>query len=206
MTSKDTKAEAQAPGAGARLAIDLGPLIIFFAVNFLSGDIIMATGAFMAAITVAILISKMKYRHISPMLWFSGIMVLVLGGITIYLHDETFIKIKPTIYYLIVASLLLFGLFTKRNLLKSVLGTAYPGLSDRGWQILTRNWAIFFIAMAAVNEVVWRTTSTDFWIGFKIWGFMPATFLFAMAHIPMLMRNGMQLEENKEEPPIPPVQ
>lgn len=206
MTSKDTKAEAQAPGAGARLAIDLGPLIIFFAVNFLSGDIIMATGAFMAAITVAILISKLKYRHISPMLWFSGIMVLVLGGITIYLHDETFIKIKPTIYYLIVASLLLFGLFTKRNLLKSVLGTAYPGLSDRGWQILTRNWAIFFIAMAAVNEAVWRTTSTDFWIGFKIWGFMPATFLFAMAHIPMLMRNGMQLEENKEEPPIPPVQ
>lgn len=206
MTSKDTKAEAQAPGAGARLAIDLGPLIIFFAVNFLSGDIIMATGAFMAAITVAILISKLKYRHISPMLWFSGIMVLVLGGITIYLHDETFIKIKPTIYYLIVASLLLFGLFTKRNLLKSVLGTAYPGLSDRGWQILTRNWAIFFIAMAAVTEAVWRTTSTDFWIGFKIWGFMPATFLFAMAHIPMLMRNGMQLEENKEEPPIPPVQ
>jgi intracellular septation protein len=71
--------------------------------------------------------------------------------------------------------------------------------------ILTRNWAIFFIAMAALNEAVWRTTSTDFWIGFKIWGFMPATFLFAMAHIPMLMRHGMQLEK-KEEPPIPPVQ
>lgn len=206
MTSKETSAEAQAPGAGARLAIDLGPLIIFFAVNFITGDIIMATGAFMAAITVAILISKLKYKHISPMLWFSGIMVLVLGGITIYLHDETFIKIKPTLYYLIVASLLLFGLFTKRNLLKAVLGTAYPGLSDRGWRILTRNWAIFFIAMAAVNEAVWRTTSTDFWVGFKIWGFMPATFLFAMAHIPMLMRNGMQIESNKEEPPIPPVQ
>lgn len=206
MTTEDTRAEAATPGAGARLAIDLGPLIVFFAVNFITGDVIMATGAFMAAITAAMLYSKLKYRHISPMLWFSGAMVLVLGGITIYLHDETFIKIKPTIYYLIVASLLLFGLFTKRNLLKSVLGTAYPGLSDRGWQILTRNWALFFLAMAALNEAVWRTTSTDFWIGFKIWGFMPATLLFAMAHIPMLMRHGMQLEEKKEEPPIPPVQ
>ena len=206
MTTKDTSAQAPAPSAGARLAIDLGPLIIFFAVNFITGDVIMATGAFMAAITAAMLYSKLKYRHISPMLWFSGVMVLVLGGVTIYLHDETFIKIKPTIYYLIVASLLLFGLLTKRNLLKSVLGTAYPGLSDRGWQILTRNWALFFLAMAALNEAVWRTTSTDFWIGFKIWGFMPATLLFAMAHIPMLMRHGMQLEETKEEPPIPPVQ
>lgn len=195
----------EVPGAGARLAIDLGPLVIFFAVNFITGDVIMATGAFMVAITAAILISKLKYRHISPMLWFSGAMVLVLGGITIYLHDETFIKIKPTIYYLIVASLLFFGLATKRNLLKSVLGTAYPGLSDRGWQILTRNWALFFVVMAGLNEAVWRTTSTDFWIGFKIWGFMPATFLFALAHVPMLMRNGMELEK-KDEPPIPPVQ
>lgn len=204
MTSKDVST-AEPPSAGARLAIDLGPLLIFFAVNFLTGDVIMATGAFMAAITAAILISKLKYRHISPMLWFSGVMVLVLGGITIYLHDETFIKIKPTIYYLVVASLLAFGMITKRNLLKSVLGTAYPGLSDRGWQILTRNWAIFFVAMAALNEAIWRTTSTDFWIGFKIWGFMPATFLFALAHIPMLMRHGMQLD-SKEEPPIPPTQ
>ena len=198
--------EVQAPSAGARLAIDLGPLLVFFAVNFITGDVIMATGAFMAAITAAILISKIKYKHISPMLWFSGVMVLVLGGITIYLHDETFIKIKPTIYYLVVASLLAFGMATRRNLLKSVLGTAYPGLSDKGWQILTRNWAIFFVAMAALNEAVWRSTSTDFWIGFKIWGFMPATFLFALAHIPMLMRHGMELDEKKEEPPIPPVQ
>ena len=205
MTTKDTNAPA-APSAGARLAIDLGPLIVFFAVNFITGDVIMATGAFMVAITAAMLVSKLKYRHISPMLWFSGVMVLLLGGITIYLHDETFIKIKPTIYYLIVASLLLFGLLTKRNLLKSVLGTAYPGLSDRGWQILTRNWALFFLAMAALNEAVWRTTSTDFWIGFKIWGFMPATFLFAIAHVPMLMRHGMDLEKAKEEPPVPPVQ
>ncbi|HWH16873.1 MAG TPA: septation protein A [Allosphingosinicella sp.] len=198
--------KAEAPGAGARLAIDLGPLLVFFGVNFVRGDIIEATLAFMIAMAAAMLISKLKYRHISPMLWFSGAMVLVLGGITVWLHDETFIKIKPTIYYVMVASILLFGLVTGRNLLKAVLGTAYPGLSERGWQILTRNWAIFFFAMAALNEIVWRNSSTDFWIGFKIWGFMPATFLFALAHVPMLMRHGMELDKSKEEPPIPPVQ
>lgn len=200
----DNKPEA--PGAGARLGIDLGPLVIFFAVNFLTGDIIKATGAFMAAIVIAMAVSRFRYRHISPMLWFSGVMVVVLGGITIWLHDETFIKVKPTIYYVMVASLLLFGLATKRNFLKTVLGSAYPGLSDHGWKVLTRNWAVFFLAMAIVNEAVWRNTSTDFWIGFKIWGFMPVTFLFALAHVPMLMRNGMALEDKGEEPPIPPVQ
>jgi intracellular septation protein len=192
------------PGPMARLMIDLGPLVVFFAVNAWAG-IFAATGAFMAAITAAMLISKLKYRHISPLLWFSAVMVLLLGGLTLWLHDETFIKIKPTIYYLIVASLLGFGLATKRNLLKMVLGSAYPGLSERGWQLLSRNWAIFFAVMAGVNEAVWRNSTTEFWIGFKLWGFLPATFLFAIANVPMLMRHGLQLEK-KEEPPVPPVQ
>ena len=198
--------KAEAPGAGARLAIDLGPLVIFFAVNFLTGDIIKATGAFMAAIVAAIVVSRVRYRHISPMLWFSAIMVLVLGGITIWLHDETFIKVKPTIYYVIVASLLLFGMATGRNFLKTVLGSAYPGLTDHGWKILTRNWALFFLVMAALNEAVWRNTSTDFWIGFKLWFFLPATFLFALANVPMLMKHGLSISDAKEEPPIPPSQ
>ena len=198
-------ARPEEPGAVARLMIDLGPLVVFFAVNALSG-IFAATGAFMAAITVAMLVSKLRYRHISPLLWFSAVMVLVLGGITIWLHDETFIKIKPTIYYLLVAGLLGFGLATKRNLLKIVLGSAYPGLSEQGWKLLTRNWALFFVLMAAVNEAVWRNSSTDFWIGFKLWGFLPATFLFAIANVPMLMRHGMQLEKAKDEPPVPPTQ
>ncbi len=202
--SANTKPEA--PGTGGRLLIDLGPLIVFFGVNFATGDAIMATGAFMVAIVIAMVASFARYRHISPMLWFSGVMVVVLGGITIWLHDETFIKVKPTIYYVLIAGLLGFGLATGRNYLKLVLGSAYPGLSEHGWKVLTRNWAIFFIVMAGVNEAVWRTTSTDFWIGFKIWGFMPATFIFALAHIPMLMRNGLQLDTSKEEPPIPPVQ
>lgn len=205
------KPPAPAPGAGARLLIDLGPLLVFFLANFFAPvpdtlKIFVATGAFMIAMMIAMLVSQIRYRHISPLLWFSGLMVVVLGGITIWLHDETFIKIKPTIYYAIVAALLIFGMMTGRNFLKIVLGTAYPGLSDRGWHLLTRNWAGYFIAMGVLNEAVWRTQTTDFWVGFKLWFFLPATFLFAAANIPMLMRHGLALEESKEEPPVPPTQ
>jgi intracellular septation protein len=200
-----TPSSGREPGTGARLLIDLGPLLVFFVVNLTLG-IFAATGAFMIAITAAIVLSLIRYRKVSPLLWFSAVMVIVLGGATLWFHDELFIKIKPTIYYVIVASLLAFGLATGRNLLKMVLGTAYPGLSDRGWALLSRNWAIFFLAMAIVNELVWRNSSTSFWAGFKLWGFIPATFLFAAANVPMLVRHGLQLGETKEEPPIPPVQ
>jgi intracellular septation protein len=203
--------EQRTASPGAKLAIDLGPLLVFFLVNGFAPvpgmvKIFYATGAFMAAMLVAMMISYFRYKHISPMLWFSGAMVLVLGGLTIWLHNETFIKLKPTIYYAIAAGLLLFGLLTKRNLLQAVLGSAYPGLSEHGWSILTRNWILFFLAMAAVNEAVWRNTSTDFWVSFKLWGALPATFIFALANVPMLMRHGLQLEKGKEEPPIPPTQ
>jgi intracellular septation protein len=203
--------EQRTASPGAKLAIDLGPLLVFFLVNGFAPvpgmvKIFYATGAFMAAMLIAMMISYFRYRHISPMLWFSGAMVLVLGGLTIWLHNETFIKLKPTIYYSIAAGLLLFGLLTKRNLLQAVLGSAYPGLSERGWVILTRNWVLFFIAMAVVNEAVWRNSSTDFWVAFKLWGALPATFVFALANVPMLMRHGLQLEKGKEEPPIPPTQ
>ena len=199
------------PGTGGRLLIDLGPLLVFFLANFFAPvpdtlKIFVATGAFMAAMIVAMLISQIRYRHISPLLWFSGLMVVVLGGLTIWLHNETFIKIKPTIYYSVVGALLLFGMRTGRNLLKMVLGTAYPGLDDRGWHLLTRNWVIFFFAMAVINEAVWRSTTTDTWVTFKLWVFIPATFLFAAANVPMLMRHGLALDEAKEEPPIPPSQ
>jgi intracellular septation protein len=202
---------APGPGAGVRLLIDLGPLLVFFLANFFAPvpdtlKIFVATGAFMVAMMVAMLVSQLKYRHISPLLWFSGLMVVVLGGLTIWLHNETFIKIKPTIYYSVVAALLVFGMYTGRNLLKMVLGSAYPGLSDRGWRLLTRNWALFFVAMAILNEIAWRTTSTDLWVSLKLWAFMPATFLFALANVPMLLKHGLTLEEPAEEVPVPPVQ
>jgi len=197
--------ERKEPGAGARLLIDLAPLLVFFGANYFRG-IFTATAAFMAAITLAVIVSLVRYRRVSALLWFSAFMVLVLGGLTIWLHQEWVIKIKPTLYYLLVAGLLLFGLTTGRNLLKVALGTVYPGLSDEGWRLLTRNWIVFFVAMAIANEIVWRTTSTTFWAGSKLWGFMPATFLFALANVPMLVRHGLTLDTAKDEPPVPPSQ
>jgi intracellular septation protein len=199
------------PSGFGRLAIDLGPLLVFFLVNYAAPvpqvlKIFYATGAFMAAMIVAMLVSYVRYRHISPMLWFSGIMVVILGGITIWLHNDTFIKMKPTVYYLFIAGLLTFGLATRRNLLKMVLGSAYPGLSERGWMLLSRNWAVFFGIMAVINEAVWRNSSTDFWVGFKLWGFFPATLLFALANVPMLMKHGLTLEKVEADPPVPPSQ
>jgi intracellular septation protein len=165
-----------------------------------------ATGIFMAAMIAAMAFSIARYRKISAMLWFSGIMVLIFGGLTLWLQDETFIKIKPTIYYLTVAALLLFGLWTERNLLKVVLGAAYPGLTDRGWYLLTRNWIIMFSCMAVANEAIWRTTSTDFWAAAKIWLFIPATLIFIACNIPMLIRHGLNVEEAAKEPPVAPVE
>ena len=188
------------PQGGAKLLIDLGPLLVFFLVNFLAPvpamlKIFVATGAFMVAIVAAMLFSAIRYHRISPLLWFSGVMVVILGGLTIWLHDRTFIQMKPTVYYALVAGLLGFGLATGRPLLQQVLGSTYPGLDASGWRKLTRNWAIFFALMAILNETVWRTTSWDFWIGFKLWGALPLTFLFAAANIPMLLRHGLMKED-----------
>ncbi|HET7576850.1 MAG TPA: septation protein A [Sphingomicrobium sp.] len=196
------------PQGGAKLLIDLGPLLIFFLVNFFAPvpavlKIFVATGAFMVAMVVAMIFSAMRYRRISPLLWFSGVMVVILGGLTIWLHDRTFIQMKPTIYYALVAGLLAFGFVTGRPLLQQVLGSAYPGLSEEGWRKLTRNWAIFFAFMAVLNEAVWRNTSWDFWIGFKLWGAIPLTFLFAAANVPMLLKHGLMKEEATPTKPGP---
>jgi intracellular septation protein len=192
-----TKAEPQ--GAG-KLLIDLGPLLVFFLVNFFAPvpgpmKVFFATGAFMIAMIAAMLFSAIRYRRVSPLLWFSGAMVVILGGLTIWLHDRTFIQMKPTIYYALVAGLLGFGLATGRPLLQQVLGSTYRGLSAEGWRKLTRNWAIFFAVMAVLNEAVWRNSSWNFWLGFKLWGALPLTFLFAAANIPMLLKHGLMRED-----------
>jgi intracellular septation protein len=206
---QETTGKSAAPSVGATLAIDYGPLALFFLANFLAPvpqalRIFVATGVFMVAMMAAMLVSQIRYRKISPLLWFSGVMVIVFGGLTIWLHNENFIKIKPTIYYALVAALLLFGLRTGRNLLKVVLGAAYPGLSERGWYLLTRNWILFFIVMAIGNELVWRMTTTDVWLTFKLWVFIPATFLFVAANMPMLLRHGLNAETARQEPPVAP--
>ena len=196
------------PQGGAKLLIDLGPLLVFFVVNFLAPvptfmKIFVATGAFMIAMVVAMLFSAIRYHRISPLLWFSGIMVVILGGLTIWLHNEAFIKIKPTLYYALVSALLWFGLATDRPLLQRVLGSTYPGLDEKGWTKLTRNWALFFAFMAVLNEAVWRNSSTSFWIGFKLWGAIPLTFLFAGLNIPMLIRHGLMKEDAVPTEPGP---
>jgi len=196
------------PQGGAKLLIDLGPLLVFFLANFFAPvpdvlKILVATGAFMLAMVVAMIFSAIRYHRISPLLWFSGVMVVVLGGLTIWLHDRTFIQMKPTIYYALVAGLLGFGLATGRPLLQQVLGSTYPGLSEPGWKKLTRNWALFFAFMAVLNEAVWRNTSWDFWIGFKLWGALPLTFLFAAANIPMLLKHGLMKEDAVPAEPGP---
>jgi intracellular septation protein len=199
------------PSGAARLLIDVGPLLVFFLVNFLAPvpgaiKIFVATGAFMAAMVAALVFAAVRYRYVSPLLLFSAVMVVVLGGLTIWLHDETFIKVKPTIYYALVSTLLFFGLLTNRSLLKLVLGSAYPGLDEEGWRKLTLNWAIFFAVMAVVNEAVWRNSTTDFWIAFKLWGAIPATLLFAVANVPMLMRHGLNTEDQPKPAEPGPVE
>ena len=194
-------ATGKAPlGPGMRMAVDFGPLIVFFAVNFLApgeqiGRVLAATTAFMVATAVAMAVSHWKSGRISPMLWLSGVFVLVFGSLTLYFHDETFIKVKPTIIYAMLSAVLVFGLVTGRPVLQTVLEAAYPGLSARGWRLLTINWALFFAAMAVLNEIVWRNFSWNVWVAYKLWGVIPLTLIFAAANVPLLLRHGLQVSE-----------
>ena len=187
-----------------RMALDFGPILVFFLVNnFVGGPqivrVVIATVAFMVATAAAMLVSKLRTGKVSPMLWLSGALVFVFGGLTLYFRNEDFIKMKPTIVYLMFSSILAFGLATGRPLLKMLLEAAYPGLNDAGWRKLTVNWAGFFLVMAIVNELVWRNSSWDFWVGFKLWGVMPATLLFAGLNIPMLLKHGLMAEPLEAE-------
>ena len=194
MSEAKTKETPKELGTGIRLLLDIGPLILFFIANARFG-IFAATAAFIVAILTAMMVSLALTRRVTALQLFSAVMVVVMGGLTLYFHNETFIKIKPTIYYSFVALILGYGYVADKPILKSVLGSAYPGLDAAGWAKLTRNWALFFAVMAVVNEAVWRNTSTDFWIGFKLWGAIPATLLFALANVPMLMRHGLTKDE-----------
>lgn len=227
MTAPVRAGSVPAVSAGWRVAIDYGPLLAFFLVNFLvpsdlarrlvvegtgslSGlgrmealviaKVIVATAAFVLATVAAMLVSLAKLRSISPMLWISGGLVVVFGGLTIYFQNPNFIKVKPTIVYLTLSGLLCFGLVTGRPLLQQLLGDAYPGLSPAGWRRLTINWTIFFVGMAIANEAVWRTTAPRpgddpaLWVIYKLWVAIPATLVFALANVPMLMRHGLTLD------------
>ncbi len=193
MSEAETPARKELAG-WKKLAVDLGPLVIFF-VAYNRFDMFVATGAFMAATAVAMAVSWALTRHIPPITWFSAVLVGVFGGLTLWLQDETFIKMKPTIVYLIFAGVLFFGIATGRNYLRNLLGSAFTGLSERGWHLLAWRWALFFVVLAVLNEIFWRLFSTDIWVHFKVWGDTLLTFAFAVAQMPMLLKNGLDLKD-----------
>ena len=191
---------------GLRLALDYAPLIVFLIVNFVApgpalARLLAATVAFMIAMVIAVVVSWAMTRHVSPMLWVTAALVIVFGGLTLYFHDERFIKMKPTFIYALFAGVLAFGLMTGRPLLRQLLETAYPGLTDTGWRKLTLSWAIFFAVMAVANELVWRSVTTDQWVLFKFPGVPIITLVFAIANVPMLMRHGLNAEARTPVPP-----
>ncbi len=180
------------------MALDYVPLILFFVVYKFAG-IIAGTAVFMVAIVVAIAISKWKVGHVTPMMWLSAILVVGFGGLTIYFNDQKFIQIKPTIIYVMLGGLLLAGLARGKSLLKFVIGPAFTGLDYRGWIMLSRNWALFFMALAGMNEILRATTSFDTWLTVKVWGVPILSMLFVMANMPMLLRHGLGGEEKATE-------
>lgn len=163
-----------------KFAVDLGPLLVFFIANKLGG-LFVATAAVMVATIVAMAISWVKERHISVMTIVSAGIITVFGGLTLWLKDETFIKMKPTLIYGLFAVVLLGGLARGRSYLQLVLGSAMPGLPEAVWRKLTLNWGLFFVALMGVNEVARRVLVTDDWVNLKVWGLPLATILFALS-------------------------
>jgi intracellular septation protein len=177
------------PSPTVKAMLDFAPLLVFFVANRVA-DIYIATGAVMTTTLVAMGIAHFRYRRIDPMLWLVGAMVFVFGTATLLFHDPEFIKIKLTVIYVLLAAVLIFGAATRRPLLQLVLGETFPALSARGWRLLTRNWIVFFLALAVLNEVLRRTLSTDNWVTFKVFGVTGLTFVFALAQTPILLRHG----------------
>jgi len=169
-----------------KLATELGPLMIFFAANAKFG-LFVATGAFMVAVIVAMIASYVVTRHVPVMALVTGIVVIVFGTLTLVLHDETFIKIKPTIIYGLFATVLGGGLLFGRSFIAVMFDQMF-NLTAAGWRLLTIRWALFFVAMAILNEVVWRTQTTDFWVAFKAFGMIPLTAGFALTQMSLIKR------------------
>jgi len=184
--SVQTESRESGSALAAKLAIELGPLLVFFSANAAAG-IYVATATFMAVTLIALGVAWWRYHKVPVMPLVSGVVVLVFGTLTLYLHDDTFIKLKPTIVYLTFAAFLGVGLLFKKPVLELLLGSVF-NLTEAGWRKLTARWALFFIAMAVLNEIVWRNASTNAWVSFKAFGFLPLTFLFALAQMPLMQR------------------
>ncbi|MDX3927455.1 MAG: septation protein A [Shinella sp.] len=191
-----------------KLVLELGPLVVFFFANSrgewlaaqfpvlaeMGGPIFIATGLFMAATAIALAVSWVLTRTLPMMPLISGIVVFVFGALTLWLQNDTFIKMKPTIVNTLFGAILLGGLLFGKSLLGYVFHAAFK-LTDEGWRKLTLRWGVFFLFLALLNEVVWRGFSTDFWVAFKVWGTMPITILFTLAQMPLVMRHSIEPQQ-----------
>lgn len=194
-----------------KLALELGPLVVFFFVNAKGAALIewfglenlfpqpifLATAVFMVVMLVSIAASWIISRHLAIMPLITGVVVLVMGGLTLWLQDDTFIKIKPTIVNVFFGAVLLIGLAFGRSLLAYVFDAAFA-LDSQGWRKLTLRWGVFFFVLAGLNEFVWRTQSTDFWVAFKVWGTMPLTMIFALAQLPLMQKHMLPGPEDEQ--------
>jgi intracellular septation protein len=187
-----------------KLALELGPLMIFFfanargewlaatfpALGSLGGPLFVATALFMVATAISLVVSWTLIRSLPIMPLVSGVVVFVFGALTLYLQDEIFIKMKPTIVNTLFGAVLLGGLFFGKSLLGYVFDSAFR-LDAEGWRKLTLRWGMFFFFLAVANEIVWRSFSTDFWVAFKVWGIMPITLAFTISQMPLIMRHSV---------------
>lgn len=206
----------KAASSWLNVAVDYGPLLVFLGVYRMNapadpspageiGAIIYGTGAFMIAAVAALAISKWRLGKVSPMLWFSTALIVGFGSLTIFFGDPTFVQLKPTIIYASFGVVLLAGFALGKAMLKVLLEAAFEGLSDEGWLKLSRNWGVFFLGLAILNEVLRAQMDFEGWLWAKIWVFLPLTFLFTFSQLPMLLKHGLSLEEKddvlKDEPP-----
>ena len=173
-----------------KLALELGPLLLFF-VAYSQFGILPATGVLMACVLVALFVTRSLTGHWPMMPLVTAVMILVFGGLTLLLNDATFIKLKATIVYSLFGVALLGGLAFGRPLLPVVLDSMLS-LTESGWRKLTLRWGLFFFALAALNEVIWRTQSEAFWVKFKVFGFLPLTLAFALAQTPLILRHELK--------------
>jgi intracellular septation protein len=167
-----------------KLAVEVGPLVVFFVVNARAG-IFWGTGVFMGATVLSLVASRILFGRIPVMPLVTGVCVMVFGGLTLWLQDDHFIKIKPTIVNALFAGALFIGLLAGQSLLRVIFGEVFR-LTDEGWRKLTLRWAFFFTFLAVLNEVVWRSFTTDTWVSFKVFGVMPLTMAFAVAQVGLL--------------------